>query len=62
MERRRSARIGIVPSKLFSTVLLKYDKGCQERIPMLRKDSLKQWTVLSYPQALQEMNHAAIEE
>jgi hypothetical protein len=29
---------------------------------MLRKDSLKQWTVLSYPQALQEMNHAAIEE
>jgi hypothetical protein len=29
---------------------------------MLRKDSLGRWTVLSYPKALQEMNHAAIEE
>lgn len=29
---------------------------------MLRKESLGQWTVLSYPKALQEINHAAIEE
>jgi hypothetical protein len=29
---------------------------------MLCKDSLEQWTVLSYPKALQEINHAAIEE